>query len=62
MTAYSYANMASGHGTYRSGPQGAAVKSPTSAASSSLSTTSYSGARKAAAAKLKSSGKVKKKK
>jgi len=61
MTAYSYANMASGHATYKSGPQGAAVKAPSKAASRSLSTTSYSGA-KTAAAKLESSGKAKKKK
>lgn len=58
MTAYSYANMATGHATHKSGPQGAAVRSPSQAASTTLSTTSYSGAHK----RLKASAKAKKKK
>lgn len=62
MTADSYINMARGQGTYRSGPQGAAVKAPTRAASSSLSTTSHSNAGKPVAAPVKSSGKVAKNK
>jgi hypothetical protein len=39
MTGELSANMARGQSTYRSGPQGAAVKSPSAAVSASLSTT-----------------------
>jgi hypothetical protein len=58
MNADSSANMARGQSTYRSGPQGAAVKSPTRAASSVLSTTHT--VRKTTT--VKSSGKSAKKK
>jgi hypothetical protein len=61
MTAHSYANMATGHATHKSGPQGAAVRAPSRAASSTLSTTSYSGA-KAARTIKPSGGKSEKKK
>jgi hypothetical protein len=55
MTADSSANMARGHSTYTSGPQGAAVKLPTTAAARSLSTTHSPS--KAADAPVRSSGK-----
>jgi hypothetical protein len=62
MTADLTANIARGQSTYRSGPQGAAVKSPSQAASTRLSTTSHTSSRSAATGRIKSSGKVTKKK